>query len=169
MLSDVSLASIVPGSLRAKLAEFRRYLRARSTHTVGPSVGRLLAKDLGEAFAVHYASKPPINPLQVAKNIGIDVQFAPIRHSGQLGQLETRVGGFFITVYGQHENALEKEFDSGFQRAHPELTKRARFTVAHEPRSHAFFRGTRARCSPSAGRTRADYKKRILAGGRTLQ
>src|SRR3954469_17746055 len=77
MAGDVSVATKMGARPQAGAAEFRRYLRNRSVHTVGPSVGRLLAKELGEGFALHFGGRPPINPLDVARQIDIEVRIGP--------------------------------------------------------------------------------------------
>jgi Zn-dependent peptidase ImmA (M78 family) len=138
MAGDVSVATKMGASLQTGAAEFRRYLRNRSVHTVGPSVGRLLAKELGEGFALHFGGRPPINPLDVARQIDIEVRFGPARASGQLGQVETRIGGFVITLYGEQDYGPANILGGGFERTHPELSRRARFTLAHEL-AHTFF------------------------------
>jgi hypothetical protein len=127
-------------SVDAAIKRFQQYIIARTARTApGPSSARHLIQLVSEELAAVACPLLPVDPMSVASLLGISLAFASQDPSGQLGKLEPVLGGFRLALYGQRHisSPSEGNLELADERA-PSITRRGRFTIAHEI-GHSLF------------------------------
>jgi hypothetical protein len=124
-------------SLEAALGAFRRYVLTRRSGTVRePAVAQRLIQACADALVRGTDAKPPIDLFPLAEWLSVEVRFRDANETGHLGGLVPVPGGFCAYVYGQTICAVGGLV--GHSHAST-LTRRGRFTLAHELGHAAFY------------------------------